>query len=228
MRHIRSVVVALTTIVLSCGGSSSGDSSPTPEQACSDAAETLCSAIERCAPFYTALLWPDHATCAERSRLNCPASLKLEGTSATPAAIESCLMAVSSASCGDIFRGIEACATKPGMLVNGHACAAHAQCQSAFCSPSGAGDGCGVCADKALSGAACGVDEQCADGQKCVNIGTFAMPNKNLRGLPRVGGHLQHHAALYPRIWRANRAPVSRRTPRGRRAGACPIPVAAR
>jgi hypothetical protein len=178
MRRIDCLVVSLLLIGASCGGTSSTSENATPEQACSDASETLCSTLERCAPFFFGVVWTDHATCVARSAFNCPKSFGLDGTSATPASLEACLMAARGATCGDVFRGIEACYTQPGTLMNGHACATHAQCQSAFCNPTAAGDGCGVCADKAAAGAACTVDEQCANGQKCVNIGTLAMPNK--------------------------------------------------
>jgi hypothetical protein len=176
MRTPRGSVMALA-LAVSCGGSSSTSNggNATPEQACADAAETLCSALERCVPLYASLAWSDHATCVARSTINCPESFGLEGTSTTPAVLETCLMASAAASCAEIFKGVSACTVMPGTLANGHACAQHAQCQSTFCNPSGT---CGVCADKAQPGAACSVDDQCTTGLKCVNVGTLVAPNK--------------------------------------------------
>jgi hypothetical protein len=178
MRRNSHAAVGLTIIVLSCGGnSSSSGEGASAEQACNDGVEARCSGIERCAPFFFELVWIDHATCATRSKINCPKSFDLPGTSATPSQLETCVQAVNLATCADIFKGIEACRKEPGMLANGMGCADHAQCQSRFCNVT-VSSGCGVCADKVASGVTCSDDEECMDGQKCANIGTLALPNK--------------------------------------------------
>src|SRR5262249_44663010 len=122
MRIFRGVALGIATTIFACGGSSDSASDASPEQACADAAEAVCSKLETCVPALFAFRWPSHDKCVERSKVTCPSTFMLKGTSATAASLEACVQAAGTASCEDIFRGVAACATNPGTQMNGMAC----------------------------------------------------------------------------------------------------------
>ncbi len=164
-------------VAAACGGSGSTD--VTPDQACTDAATTLCNKIDSCSPLFIQLQYGDAATCIARAKLSCTQNLATPGTSDTPAFIEGCGNAYGSLSCADVF-GIAAnppaaCQAAPGTVANGGACGVNDQCQSTACKIDGT-TGCGTCAVRANSGESCANGVPCAVGLTCAGNQTCVTP----------------------------------------------------
>ncbi|MDP8999167.1 MAG: hypothetical protein M3O46_03550, partial [Myxococcota bacterium] len=172
------VWAAIVIAVAACSGSATngnfGDAggglgSVTAEQACTDMANTVCTALQSCLPLYTQLLYGDMTTCAARTKVTCPSTLGASGTGLTPAGVEACASAIGATSCTDLFAGNtpSACVTH-GSLIQGAACADNAQCAGAnsYCNVA-PGQTCGVCGTLAAAGGSCILKRDCGPGLEC-------------------------------------------------------------
>lgn len=169
-----SALVACSGSTTSVGGGSSDGgvdgSTVTADQAATDAANAYCSRAQACAPAYVTIGFGDVATCAARLKQVLLPVFGADGASSTPAQTEACAEVIPSMSCGDLLgrKMPDACKTLPGTLADGAACSADSQCKGTRCKVASSAV-CGTCTEPAAAGAACGVDDDCQPGMKCLN-----------------------------------------------------------
>ncbi len=184
MRHAISGSALLLSIVLvSCGGSSDGglnmgDSgapgegggNATPEQACGEAASSLCARVDTCAPFLMGLLFGDAATCNEAYKAACLATLGAGNTSATPATFQRCGADFAKGACSDLFshNPPASCRATGGPVTSGMACGDDWQCANGHCAVPAAAT-CAVCTDRIPAAGACATDDDCDYGLACAS-----------------------------------------------------------
>jgi hypothetical protein len=167
-RWIVGTIAAGAVAIGACGGSTSGVGSVSAQQACTDVAAAVCTAVNTCSPILMQLEYGDVSTCEKRFTTTCTSSLSANGTGMTPADMEACAKAVAGEGCADIVSNNppSACHAVVGQLANGTACSDPSQCQSQYCNR-GTDGTCGACAARG-SGAACHRDEDCEYGQLCL------------------------------------------------------------
>ena len=177
------VVLGILFLVAPACSSSSGGSSPPPgidagadsgnggTQACATEAQAICAARDRCSldTFLNDYDYGGDAACVTRTQITCDNALAAKGTGTTAATIAACTAAYPTYACADYFddNPPSACVPPVGMLANGAACGASAQCQSTFCA-TGAFAVCGKCAALPAAGAACQVNADCGRNLDCV------------------------------------------------------------
>jgi hypothetical protein len=160
----------LVLCLAACGSSSTNGGSVTADQACSDAANASCAALDRCHANGVALRYGDMTTCLTRIRSNCLTSLGARGTGRTPESEEACAQATMAAACSDVVNSsIAACAPPAGTLANGAACNFPGQCASAFCGIA-PGAKCGTCMAPPSPGSSCATNG-CGPGLVCASGG---------------------------------------------------------
>ncbi|MEB2313205.1 MAG: hypothetical protein OZ928_15245, partial [Polyangiaceae bacterium] len=150
----------------------------TPESACDDYADAVCSLMERCAPgmlsFFGAT---DHAICVAVYRNQCSQELAAPGSRVTPAFVAAYSVVTESVSCDDF--GNDAlgsadasqpeCGSKSGSLAGGATCYTSSQCTSRKCGEGS--DPChGTCAALGKLGDGCGSDDNCPSGAYCDTV----------------------------------------------------------
>jgi hypothetical protein len=175
-------LLCLSSLALAaCGGSTSsvssstdggpGEAGVTAAQAAADAAMAYCTRAQACAPAYVTFGFGDVATCEARFALELLPFFTATGTSSSPSQTEACAQAIPQMSCADLLarRVAGPCASMPGQLANGAACAGDPQCAGTRCKVA-ADAVCGTCTAPAAAGAACGVDSDCQPGMTCVNL----------------------------------------------------------
>jgi len=159
-------IVGIVTVA--CSGSTSS-SNVSPTQACNDLGNAICSKIESCAPFELQVVYGSTSACATRFALTCPDAIAASGSGATPAAVESCSQAYSSASCGDVLSGKTPSACQIyGTLTAGTVCGADQQCvgPDGYCKVAATAV-CGACGTTAAAGGACSANSDCQSGLTC-------------------------------------------------------------
>jgi hypothetical protein len=140
---------------------------PTAQDACTAAADAVCGKLTSCSPFVTGVTYGDTATCKARFMLGCLPSFTAPSTSNTPAKTAACAQAVTSLACAAFLDGQlgAACATVPGGIAQGAACADDAQCVTSFCAR-GPNAACGTCSPPTKAGDPC-VAGACSAGTVC-------------------------------------------------------------
>jgi hypothetical protein len=156
-------------LVVACSGSTTS-SSATPDQACNDAAQTLCNKISTCVPYILKVAYGDVATCVTRSKVNCVSGFSASGTSATPSSVETCVNDANAVSCDDLLarNGPSSCFTQPGQLADGAACGTDAQCKGTLCRMP-ADNSCGACSSPGVAGTCRARDADCDHGLVCTS-----------------------------------------------------------
>jgi hypothetical protein len=174
-RLIGGAIAAIALAIAACGGSTSSVSSVSAQQACTDVAAAVCTAVNGCSSFLVQLQYGDVGTCQTRFQATCVTALAANGTGMTASTMDACAKAVAGESCADIVSNNppSACHAVMGQLANGTACGDPSQCQSAYCNR-GTDGTCGACGMR-VSGGACHRDEDCDYGQLCVTA-TGATP----------------------------------------------------
>ena len=180
-------LVGLVSLAVGCGGVTAatpdggGMTAATPDggvdapvevhivttaEACMQAGQALCDALDTCAPVFVQELYGDEGTCVSRAALSCMTEQGTTGITRTADDLVACAKAVPGVSCTDALGGNfpAACDVKPGMVINGMACGANLQCQSTYCHKAGA---CGVCGPREDAGGACTTDDGCKKGLVC-------------------------------------------------------------
>jgi hypothetical protein len=169
MRFASRTVAALGAIaaVVACS-SSGGTSNVSAMQACTDAANAICTKLDACSDFLVQLSYGNVSACESAFVSGCTGSLSAKGTSWTGASMEACAQAVPGAACSDLLSNNAPMACRPaaGTLANGAACGDDAQCQSQYCNK-GTDGTCGACGARSTGGT-CIRDDDCAYGNQCV------------------------------------------------------------
>jgi hypothetical protein len=180
-RSLVGAFAAVAVAIVACGGSTTpalsggsdasadgGSSSVSAQQACTDVASALCTAVNGCSAFLVQLEYGDVATCQTRFQATCITALAAPGTGMTASTMEACATAVAGEACADIVSNNppSACHAVAGQLANGTACGDPSQCQSTYCNR-GTDGTCGACGTRSTSGA-CNRDEDCPYGQTCL------------------------------------------------------------
>jgi hypothetical protein len=165
MRIASSFLVSALALVVACSSSSSGSSSVSADQACTDFANAACSQLNSCYSTVFQTVFPDVMTCQAREKLACTPVLNAQGTSATPGQVESCAQALQGGDCSTILGFVQnappsACQTQPGSLADGTACGEDGQCKNMYCRKA-TGQICGVCSSKSAAGSMCVTDKDC-------------------------------------------------------------------
>lgn len=148
---------------------SSGPPPVTPEEACAAVVKATCQKIASCSAFFVEAAFGDAATCEQRTTISCLAGLSANGAAVTnPAKYKTCAEKLGAVSCTDLLSRVlpAECLPNAGLLADGKACGADAQCASAYCKKSPT-ERCGVCGARAAAGGACAVNENCAAGLSC-------------------------------------------------------------
>jgi hypothetical protein len=158
-------VLAATLLVLAC--SSSQDSGPTTDTACSSFAATLCATTQMCNAAAVTIAFGSVDDCKARLVASCTAAASAPSTGITPAKIQSCADAEKSLACSEYYKtGISTvCQPITGSLANGSPCLDDAQCQTSFCTKA-ANTLCGTCAAPPAAGAPC-ANGKCPNGLRC-------------------------------------------------------------
>ena len=160
-------------------GGGSADSGPTPEEACLRLATVRCQKYNECRPRWLQANLGDVDTCVTQyAATSCRNRLGIAGSSDTPATIEACTAALTSATCAQFLDNdlaVSACLPLPGALPTGAACGTPAQCQTTTCEfPAGAE--CGTCGPPLRAAEApCTSGNQCESNLQCFN-GVCALP----------------------------------------------------
>jgi hypothetical protein len=141
----------------------------TAAQGCAMEAQSICDALNGCAPFWVQLFYGDRDTCVSRLTFSCMNDQMVAGTTRTPDDMVGCAQAVQSTTCPDLVASKfpAACQVKPGMLTNGLACGSDWQCQSTYCNTNG--NKCGACGPRAAAGGDCTSDDGCLTGLVCAS-----------------------------------------------------------
>jgi hypothetical protein len=162
------------------GGGGEGGGGVSAEQAANDVASAYCARAEACAPAYLTYEFGDASTCKTRFAAALATEFGANGTSLTTALAEGCAQAIPNETCSDLLgrNTPQACQAVPGMLADGSPCASDWQCHGARCkvAPNAV---CGTCGSLAAAGAACGVDDDCQLGMKCLNAACVAYGGSN-------------------------------------------------
>jgi hypothetical protein len=179
---IRGSILLVSSVLVSCGGSGNGapladagtpgegGGNLTPEQACGEAATSLCTKVSTCAPFLLTLLFGDMTTCLDSYTHGCLASANAPSSGATPASFQRCGADYAQGTCADLFshNPPASCRASGGSVPNGGACGDDWQCTSGHCSvPANAT--CGVCGDRLGAGRQCRVEDDCDFGLRCTD-----------------------------------------------------------
>jgi hypothetical protein len=147
-----------TLLLVACSDTVAPPAGPTATQACEAYARANCARQQACSNgFLITRVYADLATCEQRTRDGCVASLAANGTGQTPANVQACAAAFPTVACADLLNGDNlpaACATPVGRLAMGAACRYAAQCQSSFCAVP-TGTNCGTCGPRPSAGAPC-------------------------------------------------------------------------
>jgi hypothetical protein len=171
-------LILVATAAACSGASSSSNSSSGPataEQACADYAARYCDFAERCAPSDLNLTHGDAASCRDAFKVACPTWVSAKGSIDTPARIDACSNALSTATCDLYFfypQGWpETCPSK-GSLAAGAGCVLDTQCESGYCPYTVAE--CSTCKTRSAAGGPCQLSDDCDFDSTCVN-GTCAL-----------------------------------------------------
>jgi hypothetical protein len=160
-------------------GGGNADGGSTPEEACLHVATAQCQKYVECRLRWLQATLGDFDTCVTQYVATlCRNRLGIEGTSETPATLEACAAARTSATCAqwlDNDVAVSACLPLPGALPTGAACGTPAQCQTMNCEVSASAE-CGRCGGPLrAAGAPCLSGNQCEKNLQCFN-GTCALP----------------------------------------------------
>src|SRR5262249_23929234 len=149
--------------VLACSGSSAVGGT-TSDQACTDAANTVCQRFQTCSAAAISSFYGDLGTCQSRAQAKCKLDLAAPDTGNTPDKLQACLAKYPQLTCGQLFAADfpPECQPPAGARAAGAPCGADAQCQSAFCSID-ANAVCGTCQTPPVAGAPC-LGSRCGPG----------------------------------------------------------------
>jgi hypothetical protein len=162
---MRSAVLLLPLAALSCGDGRAKEAAA----ACHELAEAFCARYTTCFPSAYNIQYGDTNLCVERTKINCPSWIDLEGSALTIRNIRECVEAYRGATCAEIFQNNlpAACRPMPGKLPDGASCGVSYQCASTSCVyMQGQPPGCGKCTPRAREGESCLVAE-CQFGLYC-------------------------------------------------------------
>ncbi len=151
-------------------GGGEGGSGPSPAQAAGDLAHVVCQRFEECAPAFITIGYGGAPECEKRFTAQFADNLSASGSNQTTSQVEACVAAAQGLSCADLLgrKTPDICKPPPGQLTDGKACATDAQCTNKRCKVA-PGAACGTCTSPVAGGQACGKDDDCDDGLKCVN-----------------------------------------------------------
>src|SRR5687767_3316446 len=109
-------------IATACSDSPAAE--PTPEEACAQVSDTLCTKLDGCSSFGVKGAYGDVATCVARTKITCVADLKAQGVTMTGSAIITCANDIKAGTCDDAFAigRMPSCKTRAGTLTDGTAC----------------------------------------------------------------------------------------------------------
>lgn len=171
MQTRSSFVVAASfvgALLVACSSETVVNGNTSPEAACAQAAESICTKFNGCAPLLIQSVYGSVEECGQRAQIDCVAGLKANGTATTPDDAVACGDAFASSSCDAVVGGhVEACWTKAGTLADGTVCSVDAQCAGKSCRK-GDGATCGACSTRAASGGSCTTDKDCAEPLDCI------------------------------------------------------------
>jgi hypothetical protein len=159
--------VAVSAVVLACGGSESSVSNgPVTDQTLEAISGSFCNRIAACyGDFFIKTFIGDTATCQSRLGLELKASVRGQGAQVMDAEAQTCKTAVDAAGCNVLLAdGIPECDFR-GTLADGAACANDSQCTSGGCFVD-AKTACGKCGARAAEGADC-TSAKCQRGLVC-------------------------------------------------------------
>ena len=155
------------------------DAGSMPEEACQRLATARCEKYRQCRPQWLKTSLGNFETCVTQNAATlCRNRLGIEGTSDTPATLDACTAALTTATCAqwlDNDVAVIACLPAPGALPTGAACGTPAQCQTMNCEFA-TGAECGTCGGPLrAAGVPCTTGNQCEKNLQCFN-GLCALP----------------------------------------------------
>lgn len=169
--------LGLAVWLVACSSDSTGAGASTPEGACDQLVNAICSKLNECAPLLVRLSYKDVNDCVARQKDQCVKSANAPSSGATPSAVSACASAYSSATCDTVFGPLDACKTPAGQLADGAPCGDGAQCAGRRCNTT-AGSQCGACTTKAGAGANCDSSSDCDESLRCAQNGKCVAPSK--------------------------------------------------